>query len=106
MPALDRQNALTARYFHQSMFCAQTVTYGPRGGPQYPRTELWRRNGATQTWKTRPDEFRVPVKYGMRDYHALTETMFGWHVGTAEDCPDGTLRDSLATALAARLAAE
>jgi hypothetical protein len=24
-------------------------------------------NGKCQTWKTRPDEFRLPVKYGLRD---------------------------------------
>ena len=23
--------------------------------------------GACKTWKTRPDEFRLPVKYGLRD---------------------------------------
>jgi hypothetical protein len=32
----------------------------------------WRRNGATQTWKTRPDDFRLPVKYGIRSYDAIT----------------------------------
>jgi hypothetical protein len=26
-----------------------------------------RRNGATETWKTRPGQFRVPVKYGLRE---------------------------------------
>ena len=25
-----------------------------------------RRNGATKTWKTRPGEFRIPVKAGLR----------------------------------------
>ena len=36
---------------------------------------LWsvRRNGKTQTWKTRPGEFRIPVKYGFRGYGALTQ---------------------------------
>ena len=28
----------------------------------------WRRNGATKTWKTRPDHFKIPVKYGLYDY--------------------------------------
>lgn len=30
--------------------------------------KLWatRRNGATKTWKTRPNEFRIPVKAGLR----------------------------------------
>lgn len=28
----------------------------------------YRRNGANKTWKTRPDEFKIPVKRGMREY--------------------------------------
>ncbi len=27
-----------------------------------------RRNGKTQTWKTRPGNFRVPIKAGLRSY--------------------------------------
>lgn len=40
--------------------------------------KLWqcRRNGATQTWKTRPGEFRIPVKAGFRGYAALTHENF------------------------------
>ncbi len=26
-----------------------------------------RRNGRTQTWKTRPDDFRIPCKVGFRE---------------------------------------
>lgn len=32
----------------------------------------WRRNGKTQVWKTRPGEFRVPIKYGLYSYDQLT----------------------------------
>jgi len=32
----------------------------------------WRRNGATKVWKTRPDEFKIPVKHGLRDYGYIT----------------------------------
>ena len=32
----------------------------------------WRRNGATKTWKTRPNEFRVPIKHGLYDFAYLT----------------------------------
>ena len=31
-----------------------------------------RRNGKTQTWKTRPNEFRIPVKYGLYGYGDIT----------------------------------
>lgn len=35
---------------------------------------LWtvRRNGRTQTWKTRPNDFRIPIKYGFRGTGAIT----------------------------------
>ena len=31
-----------------------------------------RRNGRTQLWKTRPDEFRIPVKMGFRTCDEFT----------------------------------
>jgi len=31
-----------------------------------------RRNGKTQTWKTRPDEFRIPVKHGLKNTFNIT----------------------------------
>ena len=51
------------------------------------RNELWhtricnrdgtplriRINGKCQTWKTRPTEFRLPCKYGLRDYVQVTQ---------------------------------
>ena len=33
---------------------------------------LARRNGRTQTWKTRPGEFRIPVMMGLRYHEELT----------------------------------
>lgn len=57
-----------------------TLEIGARGGKKY-HIEEWRRNGRTQTWKTRPNEFRVPIKYGMYDYSAITESNAGdFHV--------------------------
>ena len=32
----------------------------------------WRANGKCQTWKTRPDEFKLPIKHGLYDYDYLT----------------------------------
>jgi hypothetical protein len=32
-----------------------------------------RRNGKTQTWKTRPVEFRIPVKHGLYDYFNIDQ---------------------------------
>src|SRR5688572_15183423 len=32
-----------------------------------------RRNGKTKTWKTRPTEFRIPVKYGLKVCFYITQ---------------------------------
>jgi hypothetical protein len=71
---ITKQQALTASEFHQN--------HEP-GAKVY----RWRRNGRTQTWKTRPDEFRVPVKYGLYGYGQITDSIADlYHV--AEGCPD------------------
>jgi len=58
---------------------------GPRGGVQ-TRTVQARVSGKVQTWKTRPGEFRVPVKYGLYEHGEITHTNANqWHV--EEDCP-------------------
>lgn len=36
--------------------------------------QRWRVNGKPKTWKTRPDEVRVPLKHGLRDYDYLDES--------------------------------
>lgn len=33
----------------------------------------WRANGKCQTWKTRPDEFRLPIKHGLYDHSYITQ---------------------------------
>lgn len=74
---ITRTDALTADRFHEE---------GARrkDGTCY----VWRRNGQTQTWKTRPDEFRVPVKYGLRSYDQITHYNAGsFHTEAA--CPYG-----------------
>jgi hypothetical protein len=60
---VNRRTALTAHYFwHKEMKRSDG------------RTAIGvRRNGATKTWKTRPGEFRIPVKYGMYEYFYITD---------------------------------
>ncbi len=65
--AITFEQAMTANRFHEDG-CAETV--GPRGGVT-TRVYEWRRNGATKTWKTRPGEFRVPIKWGLKMYAYL-----------------------------------
>lgn len=84
---ITKEQALTAREFH---YRHGDIEIGPRGGLKYPRVEIWRRNGKTQTWKTRPDSFSIPVKFGLYSYGRITETEAkDFH--TSEDCP---LRES------------
>ena len=35
--------------------------------------QRWRVNGKLKTWKTRPGEFILPIKNGLRNYDYLTE---------------------------------
>jgi hypothetical protein len=42
-----------------------------------------RRKGRTQTWKTRPAEFRLPVKTGLYLYHQIThQNAADWEVAS------------------------
>ena len=78
--AITQAQALTLTAVHDDGGCP--VNAGSRGdkGPI-----VWRRNGATQTWKTRPADFRYPVKHGLRDYSAVTPS--DNHVHAPADCP-------------------
>jgi hypothetical protein len=66
--ALTKQQALTENSFHAGT-CTRTI--GPRGGIKED-IEVWRRNGKTKTWKRAPDDFVIPVKYGLRSYGSIT----------------------------------
>lgn len=50
--------------------CKRTV--GPRGGVDVQIVRV-RPSGKCQTWKTRPNEFRLPVKYGLYESSAITQ---------------------------------
>lgn len=60
-------------YFHEGQ-CKRII--GPRGGIT-TRVTVWRRNGQTKTWKTRPNEFRIPVKHGFYSYGYINELNAG-----------------------------
>ncbi len=63
--------------------CTRTV--GPRGGVKVSIVDV-RTSGACRTWKTRPEAFRVPVKYGMYESFEINEGNAGdFHVPA--DCP-------------------
>jgi hypothetical protein len=62
------------------------VILGPRGGKTY-HIQKWRVNGKCKTWKTRPNNFRLPVKYGFNGpYDYITNYNCDmWHF--SDDCP-------------------
>lgn len=47
---------------------------------------VWRRNGQTQTWKTRPNDYRVPVKFGLYSYDQITQKQAHAYYAPT-DCP-------------------
>lgn len=78
---VTKEQAFSGRHFHHGE-CKKII--GPRGGVTFERQE-WRSNGQLKTWKTRPNEFRLPIKYGLYEYSYLTdENARAFH--RAEDC--------------------
>jgi len=67
---ITKEQALTKKYFeHVSLTNAD-------GTPVRAR-----RNGKTKTWKTRPEEFKIPIKIGMYVYGYITDDVAaGWRV--------------------------
>lgn len=58
---ITKEQALTAQRF------THATAKNADGTPMRAR-----RNGQTQTWKTRPDDFRVPIKHGLYSYGVIT----------------------------------
>lgn len=50
-----------------------TVFHYSHGTSKGARVERWRKSGQTKVWKTRPDEWRMPVKHGMYSNSYITE---------------------------------
>jgi hypothetical protein len=62
-----------------------TVDIGPKGGKKWHIVRV-RTNGKCQTWKSRPNSFRLPVVYGLKTYHAVNEENASkFHL--ASECP-------------------
>jgi hypothetical protein len=65
---LTRDDALTLRH-GQNVYCLGVV------GTRIFRCRV---SGACKTWKTRPGEFSLPVKYGLRDSYRISHIPFEW----------------------------
>ena len=80
---LSRDQAINSGNFHFSSACVRTT--GPRGGVAV-KIHNHRRTGKTQTWVTRPNDWRIPTKHGLYDHESIYHYDAAlWH--TAEDCP-------------------
>lgn len=85
---ITKEQALSLRRgdeLHCTVVYDCTRTIGPRGGVK-ERVVSVRVSGKCQTWKTRPHEFRLPVKYGLYENSAVTErNAADFHL--PQDCP-------------------
>jgi hypothetical protein len=79
---VTKQQAMECHTFHFGQCKRHT---GPRGGVT-EFVEHWRSNGQCKTWKTRPEEFSLPIKYGLWSYSYLTNTN-AHQFHTKADCP-------------------
>lgn len=80
---ITKEQALTQNHFHEN---GCKITLGPRGGKRYHMT-FWRRNGATKTWVTRPEHFRVPIKHGFYGPCSYITQDNAHEFHTEETCP-------------------
>lgn len=73
---VTKAQALTANNFHYEHPTAKCKA----------KVYNCRRNGKTKTWKTRPNEFKVPIKYGLYTCGYIThDNAHNFHV--ADECP-------------------
>ena len=79
--AFTRAQALTLNEIHDDGGCPSN----PDRRGRDKGAIRWRRNGRTQTWVTRPNDFRMPIKHGLRDYSEVTPSWNNVHA--PEDCP-------------------
>lgn len=59
---VTKEQAVDLGQKHGSLLKTVTIR-NSKGGPLYCRV-----NGKCKTWKTRPEEFSLPVKYGLYTY--------------------------------------
>lgn len=85
---ITKEQAMQCRYGDEIHYTGNhdcTKTVGPRGGVTI-NIQRVRVSGRCQTWKTRPDEFRLPVKYGLYESGEITHSNATcWHLPS--DCP-------------------
>ena len=66
---------MRTREFIEKMLDARRITILQPSG----RTWSCRRNGATKTWKTRPNDFCIPIKFGFKSYGYIDQDNLNSH---------------------------
>jgi hypothetical protein len=77
---VTKEQALTCTNFKQIAYFDFELVYGSFGYQQVTKATVlpldkpinWRVNGKCKTWKTRPEEFKLPIKHGLYSYGYLT----------------------------------
>lgn len=87
---ITKEQAMTLEVVHIEG-CRHWVS--SRGLDRY-QCQVARRNGQTQIWVTRPEDFRVPIKYGLKEFGQITPVNATWfHVPS--ECPIEALREQV-----------
>lgn len=83
---VTKEQAMNASYREEFHYGECTETIGARGAKRRTTVTV-RVCGLCKTWKTRPDEFALPVRYGIQKRtHGIThENAHEFH--RAVDCP-------------------
>lgn len=66
---MEAVTAMIRQEFHMGD-CVETI--GPRGGVTRKQFVV-RVTGRCQTWITRPEEFRLPIRHGLKSNGAITQ---------------------------------
>lgn len=66
---VTKEQALTCTLFKQVAVPAFPEKDFKLSNPVY-----WRSNGKCKTWKTRPEEFKLPIKHGLYSYRYIDHT--------------------------------
>lgn len=85
---ITKQQALALRYCQELHYTGKQqceVSVGLRGGKTVKIIYV-RVSGKCQIWKTRPDEFRVPVKYGLYESYEINHKN-GADFHLSNECP-------------------
>lgn len=88
MQTLTKEACLSLRGHEEIHYTGRhecTCEVGPRGGIKLSIVRC-RQSGQVKTWKTRPGEFRMPVKHGLYESGEVThENCASFHL--ASECP-------------------